>query len=146
MAAVSSDTLRADSHVHACSWLRSSEELADFHISDLLCVTNAMFINNESTVVFFVFLLGTWRLMGEVFGYSCVATSPVHMKLVSCWHSEYNIFQKPPWPRARHGAYQLLSVSCTITVIRYLSVPAAVLNNEPRVEIITYMRSLRLLP
>lgn len=36
-------------------------------------------------------------------------------------------------------------VSCTITVIRYLSVPAATLNNEPRVEIITYVHSLRLL-
>lgn len=37
-----------------CSGLRCSEELAHFHISDLLCVTSEVVINNESTGFFFI--------------------------------------------------------------------------------------------
>lgn len=37
-----------------CSGLRCSEELAHFDISDLLCVTSEVVINNESTGFFFI--------------------------------------------------------------------------------------------
>lgn len=51
--------------MHACSGLGSSEELADFHISDLLCVTKEMFINNESTVSFVSELTGALEADGR---------------------------------------------------------------------------------
>lgn len=83
--------------------------------------------------------------MGDLSGYSRVATSFFPDVGWFVWASEHNISEKASttWGTTRSVP---TPVSCTTRVIRYLSGPAAMLNNEPRVEIITYVHSLRLLP
>lgn len=114
----------------ACSWLRSSDELADFHIwfvktLNLLCVTNEVFINNGS----FVCLLGHWRLVREVFGDSRVASPPPAATHPTT--SALKSLRDLGLHTERINASQL-NYSIDKKASRYLSGPAAMLNNEPR--------------